>query len=69
MICSDCHKDLDIDDKKIQGYLWQTSDGHVVFICPVCITKIIAAHMARKNILIALPSEIVQPAIRKIELD
>jgi len=69
MICSDCHKDLDIDDKKLQAYIWQTEDGHIIFICPKCIVKIIAAHMATKNIIIATPGIPIEPGIRRLELD
>jgi hypothetical protein len=71
MICSCCHKDGELGDpSKLQAYLYQTEDGHIIFICPPCIVRIIADYMARQNnIVIAQPSMPVEPAIRKIELD
>lgn len=70
MICSDCHRDIDITDPKIlQAYLWQTDDGHILFICPKCVCQMIVEHMAKKNIVIASPSIPVDSGIRHLEID
>jgi len=70
MLCSSCHTDGEFDDpNKLQHYIWQTEDGHIIFICPHCMVKIIAEYMAKKDIIIATPAIPVIPAIRKLELD